>query len=259
MRWRRLIGAWSLLVLGLSMGCKKEDKSAAQAQQKAAAERAEEQAAAEHEATAGKQALARWAARMKNIRASLPATAALKTGCETLKPSAPLETVDSPLLDSIQSSASGSVATLAASGFATLQSSTVRNLFYEAHALGSPNWGKVTQFGNQLDGAALLVVFELSAVEQPSLVTQDSYTGGGMKGALVVFDLAASTAVCRIPLRADAPTKSQIEARSGKLEATGPDLQKAVLDATALEIRKKAEAALAKLGTGVTLAEPFRP
>jgi hypothetical protein len=257
---RRLVGLCCSVAVTLSLlpGCKSEDKQQP-AKQKAATERAEQQAAAEQATVAGKQALDRWAARMKSIRAQLPGTAGLKSGCEDLKAPAPLETVDSALLDAIQSSPTGSVTTQAAAGYPSLQSNTVRTLFYEIFALGAPNWSKVSQIGNQLDAATQLAVFMVSETEQPSLVTQDSFTGGAMKGALVVFDLSTSSAVCRIPLKVEAPTKTQIEAESGKLEVTGPDLLKRVLEATALALRKKAVAALGKLGNGVTLAEPFRP
>jgi len=257
---------WSLLVLVacVSAGCGREQKQkdvarhTAEAEQKAAVDRALA-LAGEQEAAKGKQALGRWAARMKAIRAALPATAELKTTCEALQAPAPLETVDSPLLDSIEKSPSGAVDTGAASGFATLQSSLVRTLFYELYAVRAANWKKVAETGNQLDAATQLAVFALTEIEQPSLVAQDSFTGGGMKGALVVFDLGNNSAVCRIPLKADTPTKSKITAGGGKLDGTGSDLQQQVLDWMALELRKKAEAQLAKLAPGVKLAEPLRP
>jgi hypothetical protein len=252
-----------LVALGLvaAVGCRRDQaqgdskaRTANSANQESA-ENAQAKAAAEQEQATAKQALERWTARMKAISGALPAAEQLKPGCESLAASTPLASVDSALLDSIKRSPGGVVSATGSAGFAMLQSQPVRVIFHQAHRSGTTNWKQLMAASIELDAARFLAVFDLAEVAQPNMLSRDSWAGGSMKGALVVFDLSHDTAVCRIPLAAKLPSKSDLAKRKVSVDTSGVDVERQLLDLTAQELRKKAEERMTKLDAGaVSLA-----
>jgi hypothetical protein len=259
----RLRFDWTMLLVALGLvaaaGCRRgdavpESKRAADAGGQESAESAQAKAAAEQEEATRKQALERWAARMKGILGALPGTLALKPGCDNLAAPAPLASVDSTLLESIQHSPNGVVSATGAAGFPSLQSHAVRTLFYEAYRERTGSMKQAMAAAVELDATKFLAVFDLSEVAHPNMLSRDSWAGGAMKGALVVFDLSNDTVVCRIPLVAKSPSKSEAAKRYGAVDTSGIDLERQILDWTAMEFRRKAEERLRKLDGGVSLA-----
>jgi hypothetical protein len=256
-----------LVALGLAaaVGCRRGDAvreskaRPADAGSPESAESVQTKAAAEQEQAAGKQALERWTARMKALLGALPATLQLKPGCDNLAASTPLASVDSVLLDSIKRSPTGVVSAAGSAGFPSLQSRAVRNLFYEAHREGAVSLKQLIAAGVELDATKFLAVFDLSEVTHPNMLSRDSWAGGAIKGALVVFDLSNDTAACRIPLVAKSPSKSEAAKRYGAVDTSGIDLERQILDWTAMDLRRKALERLSKTGTGISLAEGSAP
>jgi hypothetical protein len=248
-----------LVALGLAAaaGCRRGESKprAADAGSPESAESVQAKAAAEQDQAAAKQALERWSARMKGLLGALPATLQLKPGCDNLAASTPLASVDSALLDSVKRSPTGVVSAVGSAGFASLQSHAVRSLFHEAHREGAASLKQVIAAGVELDATKFLAVFDLSEVTHPNMLSRGSWAGGAIKGALVVFDLSNDTAVCRIPLVAKTPSKSEAAKRYGAVDTSGIDLERQILDWTAMEFRRKAEERLGKIDGGVSLAK----
>ncbi len=244
------------LGLGMAAACSRGDRTgqSADAGSRESAESAQAKAAADQEQATAKQALERWATRMKGILGALPATQGLKPGCDNLAVPAPLATVDSALLESIKRSPTGVVSATGAAGFPSLQSHAVRTLFHGAHREGAQSLKQAMAAAVELDATKFLAVFDLSEVTHPNMLSRDTWAGGAMKGALVVFDLSNDTAVCRSPLAAKTPSKSEAAKRYGAVDTTGIDLERQILDWTAMEFRRKAEERLRKLDAGVSLA-----
>jgi hypothetical protein len=250
-----------LVALGLAAaaGCRRGESQPRPADAGSPAESAPANAALEQEQAARKQALERWTARMKAILAALPATLGLKPGCDNLAASTPLASVDSPLLDSIKRSPTGVVSAAGSAGFPSLQSQAVRNLFHGAHREGAVSPKQVTAASVELDATKFLAVFDLSEVTHPNMLSRDTWAGGAIKGAVVVFDLSNDTAVCRIPLVAKSPSKSEAAKRYGAVDTSGIDVERQILDWTAMEFRRKAQERLSKLDAGVSLLEGSAP
>jgi len=258
------LGSTMLLValgLGAASGCRRGDavRQAADAGSRESAESAQAKAAADQEQATAKQALARWAARMKGILGALPATQGLKPGCDNLAVPAPLASVDSALLESIKRSPNGVVSATGAAGYPSLQSPAVRTLFHGAHREHAASLKQAMAAAVELDANKFLAVFDLSEVTRPNMLSRDAWAGGAMKGALVVFDLSNDSAVCRIPLVAKTPSKSEAAKRYGAVDTSGIDLERQILDWTAMEFRRKAEERLRKLDGGVSLASGSTP
>jgi hypothetical protein len=206
------------------------------------------------EAALGQKALERWAARMKAMLNLLEAVQQLKPGCEILQGPASLESVDTPLLESIRRSPNGAVPQAGAAGFPGLQSKAIRRLFHGAHAGKAPSKKQLSAAAVELETAKLLAVFVLADIARPKILSRDAYAGGSVKGALVVFDLSRDAALCRIPLQVKSPSKSEVAKRYGDVDLEGVDLEQRVLDWTMMELRRKAETSLAKLERAVVLA-----